>query len=589
MACNCGCSQKKKCSKKSYGSYTKYVKGGLCEPGDGSKCRPWNSLALAQSGSWETLVVLSSPIALDGGILLKDGQKLVGEKSPVDGPLEYDQPTITNTDLLSNGGNGVLVQSGSVSVKNLHFTNTQVSAINYDNAKDLLVKEVLVTGHNQSQTAVDMGYTDSSGRTKTYNGGIHGQNAHNGKAVLCKVVIRDNFSGSGVYDVSINGASRELKVIKSEFSAIKRNGIDDEAPFDISTIVYGATSVATGLGSKKTTKYYKSTAFDFKSDFPFSGEPSRANVIRTMGFGGESYQGGDTTFTVEKCNGRNINVKDGSRGDFVYGWSLDALEGINNKLTVNVICSTYTSDFNDALSGFPGDSRGISVVCDDEATYIALFKDNTVSNVRVGITSNGRNTTEVIEGNNIRATAESVALGQLGPGKNYNGTIRKNNLVLEGNPNYTNFDALAIGHNEPWDSYILVVEDNCMENVSGGFYETVYITNDPGNPSLDIQMRNNNIISNTGVVLYLEGVGTGLLNARNNYWSPLPVENVTYFNDSNVTVFVDSELSDPIECPKKKFCIPETTVFPESVSLSVKSLTEEEKFESRKNRKREFN
>ena len=198
----CGCEKKK-----SYGCYAKYVQGGRCEPGDGSKCSPWNSLALAEAdGNWKTLVVLSSPIALDGGILLKNGQKLVGEKSPVDGLLSWDQPTITNTDLNSNGGNGVKVDSGSVVVKNIHFANTQVSAINYDNAKDLFVKNVLVTGHNQSQKPVAMGYTDVQGRTRIYYAGIHGQNGNNGKTTLYKIVIRNNFAGPDVYDVAKDGA-----------------------------------------------------------------------------------------------------------------------------------------------------------------------------------------------------------------------------------------------------------------------------------------------------------------------------------------------------------------------------------------------
>src|SRR5437660_1323379 len=88
----------------------KYVQGGSCNPGDGSKKHPYNSLALAQADtSWTTLVVLASPVALDGGITMRAGTKLIGEKNPVDGPVSANQPTITNSSSALNGGNGWLV------------------------------------------------------------------------------------------------------------------------------------------------------------------------------------------------------------------------------------------------------------------------------------------------------------------------------------------------------------------------------------------------------------------------------------------------------------------------------------------------
>ncbi len=600
MACNCGCNQKKKCSKKSYGSYTKYVKGGLCEPGDGSKCKPWNSLALAQAGSWETLVVLSSPIALDGGILLKDGQKLVGEKSPVDGPLEYDQPTITNTDLLSNGGNGVLVQSGSVEVKNLHITNTQVSAINYDNAKDLFVKEVLVTGHNQSQSRVAMGYTDFQGRTSIYYAGIHGQNSHYGKTTICKIVIRDNFAGPGVYDVSKDGAHREFKFIKSELSALVRSSVEDEAPYDVTTFGYGVASVAVGVGSKKVGKVYKSSVLDFLCNFgevpaPTEEDPDATIRTRNIGFSGEVFGGAETTFTVEKSVIKNMNVLDTCRGFGVYGFSSDNTPGSIDKLNFNVLCSVITGVIgsDDAIDG----SIGI-ITLYDNTDGIFVFKDNTVYNVNVAFQSSGFNQgvgnnkiNELIEGNYFRSPVHPINLPTTVSNRDYLGIIRKNTIIVADAPDLVgsgNCIQINIVEDGFWNSFNMTIDDNCLTNITGALFDTapiVFIGASNVDNVINIDTNRNNVVTESGIAVAILNFGAllgGNVNLGDNYWEPSPPFIFVDAPDLNVTE--EPFVGLPFECPKTKFCIPEiSTPEPQSVS-SLNTLSVSEKVEQFKER-----
>ena len=556
MACNCGCNQKKKCSKKSYGSYTKYVKGGLCESGDGSKCRPWNSLALAQAGSWETLVVLSSPIALDGGILLKDGQKLVGEKSPVDGPLDYDQPTITNTDLLSNGGNGVLVQSGSVEVKNLHITNTQVSAINYDNAKDLFVKEVLITGHNQGEVIVNTNYTDHFGNTTIPVAGIHGQNSNSGKTTLCKILIRDNHTGPGVYDAPYSrygGIQRKLNIVKSQFSELTSTHVFNA----------GVLAASSGVGTKSVVSIYKSVASDFKT------------AVRNIGITPQVYRGSEIHLTLQQSKMININVDPLTRGWGLYGYSVDPVDGFNNKLTINMNCSVITSkEIGDT-------SSGIFTVVRNGDLY-TNFKDNTIYNVLSAYQSdfvNGKDQVEIFEGNNFVSELNTITFNTFfnsGVNKSFNAIVRNNNLVSRGAPGAVS--VILVEDISETEKFVATIENNCMEMKGDGF-STIYIVNFL-KENLNFNIHKNNIVS-TSYLIFVDGppspvppTSVATVNATNNYYIPDPVFGVNIDNTSAAT-FTYLPTGPEIICPEKKLCItPIQHVLELSVKKPSKSLDE---------------
>lgn len=207
----------------------KYVKGGLCEPGNGSKEHPWNSLALADADtSWNTLIVLASPVELVGGLNMRPGTCLIGEKNPVNGPTTGDQCVISNPNPLDHNGNCIEVVSGDVCIKNIYFREIWNSAIDYDNARNLTVENVLVTGYNKGlNTSLVQGNHFDDSFTTYVNGALNAQNSNNGKTSLCNVVIRDNYSGAGIYEEVNGGAKRKIRINKCEFSGLTNGNPND--------------------------------------------------------------------------------------------------------------------------------------------------------------------------------------------------------------------------------------------------------------------------------------------------------------------------------------------------------------------------
>lgn len=197
-----------------------YVQAHGCPGGNGSQKRPYRTLAEAEADtSWGKLVVLPSPYPLDGGITLRPGTKLIGGGSnPTLVPLAIDQPTITNTSSSSNGGNGVVV-TGNASIENIYFKNVWASAIRYDQACDLCVKNVLITGNNQGNVLSQANTT--IGSPEFYEvAAIHGQPTQSGKTCLERVIIRNGQTGSGIIEQPYQGALRQLIVESCEISEI---------------------------------------------------------------------------------------------------------------------------------------------------------------------------------------------------------------------------------------------------------------------------------------------------------------------------------------------------------------------------------
>ncbi len=192
----------------------KYVKGGGYTPGKGTRKHPFSSLVEAQNDrSWDVLIVLPSTIALDYGITLKPGQKLIGECNPTRGLLPT-QPTITNTHSTSNGGNGAVVL-GDSTIKNIYFKNTYASAINYDSAKDLVVQDVLITRFDHGTGTIS---------------GIQGTCTKSGSTLIERTIIRnDNGGYAGVNDATPAksvGIHRDLTVCNCELSELSDTGIN---------------------------------------------------------------------------------------------------------------------------------------------------------------------------------------------------------------------------------------------------------------------------------------------------------------------------------------------------------------------------
>ncbi len=186
----------------------KYVQGGARPGGNGSKKRPFSSLADAEQHNWDVLFVLSSPFDLDGGITLKPGQKLIGEEDPTGIAVSPTQPTIINTGT-TNGGNGVVV-TGDATIKNIFFNNTNKNGIDTTQAENLTVQNVRITGFNQNPVLFSSfgigGFEQKSGVTRLEN------------------VIISNPSGkgfSGIFEsLSANGIHRKFLICNCEFTQL---------------------------------------------------------------------------------------------------------------------------------------------------------------------------------------------------------------------------------------------------------------------------------------------------------------------------------------------------------------------------------
>lgn len=176
----------------------RYVQGGACAPGRGTKKHPYISLdqAYQHTTEWDVLVVLSSTTPLDGGITLNDGQKLIGEENPTTVGLSPTQPTITNT-TLNNGGNGAVV-NGNVVIENIHFSNLDGSGIQYNNAQDLTIKNVLITDYRVA--------------------GLRGVCTNSGVTDIRNLIIRDNGGTAIEEELLAPGIHRELSICTSNLS-----------------------------------------------------------------------------------------------------------------------------------------------------------------------------------------------------------------------------------------------------------------------------------------------------------------------------------------------------------------------------------
>jgi hypothetical protein len=192
---------------------TKYVQGGACAPHKGTKKHPFATLEQASDdqANWDVLIVLSSTVPLDKGITLQPGKKLIGEEDPTCLALSPTQPTIINTDLGSNGGNGVVVL-GDATIKNIYFRNTQASAINLDQATDVTVKNLLITHYGED--------------TAEAYAGILVDGSQSGKINVEHVIIRNADSDAGIVCVVTQSAQRELVICSSEFGYLEDSALE---------------------------------------------------------------------------------------------------------------------------------------------------------------------------------------------------------------------------------------------------------------------------------------------------------------------------------------------------------------------------
>lgn len=120
----------------------------------GSAKNPYDSLAAVEANAQcDEIIVVWSGVTLDGGIALRDEQRLKGKKGP-GGEL----PVITNSTIHLEGVGVILARDNRL--KHLHIQDTQNSGIlggfgAQPFGGDLVIQSILVTGANQSGEIFD--------------------------------------------------------------------------------------------------------------------------------------------------------------------------------------------------------------------------------------------------------------------------------------------------------------------------------------------------------------------------------------------------------------------------------------------------
>lgn len=264
----------------------KYVKGGACEPGDGTKEHPFTSLAQAQEQevTWNVLKVLSSPVPLVGPFILSDGKTLLGEEDPTGTFVSPTQPTITNP------GDVAIRVVGNATIKNIRI-KTASGAIIYDEAEDLHIENVLIEDYRAI--------------------GIAAATTKSGKTVLNHVIIRDGIDTTAPIGEDVSGgAKRQLSICNTEIFGFNRSAIQVTATgtSTISHVEIKKSSVH-NAGLKTTDPICNFTAQQ--------GAQQSAHVISTNFYDvtstmilGQAASGGSGKLHVDRCTFSGVGTND---------------------------------------------------------------------------------------------------------------------------------------------------------------------------------------------------------------------------------------------------------------------------------------
>jgi len=137
---------------------TLFVSAAAAPGGNGSEGAPFNSLEAVEEASapGDEIAVLPSPLSvppLDGGIVLKPGQMLVGRGPSVNGTAALNQaPRITNTAAARNSGDAIVL-ADHVEVSNLVIVDAYRGGIYGVNVTEINIHDNNLSRTNTSCTA----------------------------------------------------------------------------------------------------------------------------------------------------------------------------------------------------------------------------------------------------------------------------------------------------------------------------------------------------------------------------------------------------------------------------------------------------
>jgi hypothetical protein len=448
----------------------KYVKGGACAPGKGTKGHPYATLEEAQNHEWDTLIVLSSTIPLDGGIDLKSGQKLIGEENPTCITLSPTQPIITNSFDSMNGGHGAVVH-GNATIENIYFQNTRGSGINYNDAVNLTVKNVLVTGHNRNGSGAS---------------GISGECTQSGKAHIEHVKIGQSFS-TGIFDKALSGAQRELFVCASE--------IFDTAP--------GIITDTIGAQTTKHTTIRDCYIHDLN---PFS----------SFGLGCAGFQGGHNSVSIEHSVFYNVGGfhtiigtskdPDSTLKLEVHDCHIEELTQVFNRRAIRM--ETFTGTVGElVVENTTSINTDIFVGTDADASSPT---GNTQKVTICGNSTTGRVFYQQLHFAGLTAPATKT-------------TTRIKNNTFNGISKDPGFEtrALEIFAFSPWLTFDITVLNNCFFSSDGGQAFLINSFNDLGAGTITLNAHCNTI-SGFDVAIDDFNANAHYL-VSENWWGPAPV------------------------------------------------------------------
>ena len=205
--------------------------------GDGkSAASPTGSSAAIehQSAEGDTIILLPADTALEGGLALKAGQKLIGVSD------SGRKPVLTNSNSTRNEGCGIVL-ADSNRVLNLRIENTHASGIYGPSTSTAHIESVDVHNANWSASFVEASYSTLPGSLP--HGGmmfVHSRSLDSSSGEVSVTSSRvTQAAGFGIVSITSGSAHSSLSVSHTKVEGGSRIGFFDAG---ISTLVQGSAA-----------------------------------------------------------------------------------------------------------------------------------------------------------------------------------------------------------------------------------------------------------------------------------------------------------------------------------------------------------
>ena len=385
---------------------TWYVKANAGAGGDGSESRPFNSLAAveAASGPGDTIIVLDCPAdidPLDGGIALKDGQKLEGTGPDV--TLAAPQAArLTNSNADRYDGDAIVLANDN-EVTNVHVIDAYRSAISGYNITGADIHHNLVTGHNQGREIFV--HIDPTGyNVYSEYGGIHlTADADNvmGDLLVHHNVVR-NARGVGVLLYLNASASAQLLLDGNTVTDLLAKPNGENAAIVMATIDSAIGNVI--IRDTSVDNIGSDSIWTDGALFYMEGSSQQDVLIQGFTYRNTKDVGGGQSFGM--CAGWIIRTADNARFNFrledselrgMKGWCGVVLfvEGSNSDITwhiENTVVENSGRDGIDICNLGPGNDYEIHLegnqVRDCRGDGFLFINDSSIENVEISLKDN---------------------------------------------------------------------------------------------------------------------------------------------------------------------------------------------------------